>query len=94
MLFLAEKGPCGVPPQQNKNFKYNIPINVARAVQKVAIIEFIRPKIARKPENRFFNRINLLIRVSGYDVDFHIAKFQFCCQIAIGRPGLSMSPEA
>ena len=55
-----------MPPQQNKGFKHNIPINVARTVQKVTIIKFIWPKIARKPENKFYNRINLLICVSGY----------------------------
>ena len=64
--FWREKSPCGVPPQQNTGFKHNIPINVPRTVHKVTIIRFIWPKIVRKPENKFYNRINLLICVSGY----------------------------
>ena len=56
---------CGVPPQQNEGFKHNIPIHMARTVQKVTIIKFIWPEIARKPENKFYNRINLLICVRG-----------------------------
>ena len=63
--FWWKKSPCGVPPQQNKGFKHNIPINVARTVQKVTIMKFIWPGIARKPENKFYNRINLLICVRG-----------------------------
>ena len=65
-FFGGKKSPCGVPPQQNKGFKYNIPINAARTVQKVTIIRFIQPGMGQRPENKFYNRINLLICVSGY----------------------------
>ena len=63
--FWRKESPCGVPPQQNKGFKHNIPINVARTVHKVTIIKFIWSKITPKPENKFYNRMNLLICVSG-----------------------------
>ena len=65
VVFGGKKSPCGVPPQQNTGFKHNILINMDYPVQKVTIIKFIWPKITRKPENKFYNRINLLICVSG-----------------------------
>ena len=40
-VFGGKKSPCGVPPQQNKGLKHNIPINMARTVQKVTIIKWI-----------------------------------------------------
>ena len=67
--FWWKKSPCGVPPQQNKGFKHDIPINAAHTVQKVTIIKFIWPKITRPPENKSYNRINLLICVSGYQTN-------------------------
>ena len=56
MLFLAEKSPCGVPPQQNKGFQHTISINVAFTVPKGTIIKFIFGLSGDFRPNKFYNR--------------------------------------